>query len=319
MSKYCFGVDVGGTSIKTGLFDEKGQLLLVKSIPTNTDGKGKYIVDDIIKCMEEIMAEKSIGLEDVIGVGVGLPGPVCVDGTVLGCVNLGWDEVNIKKEFSEKFYGKKVAVLNDANAATLGEMWKGGGATAGESCPDVAFITLGTGVGGGIVSNGKLIVGATGGAGEIGHFPVNLEEPDYCSCGKRGCLEQYCSATGVVRMARKKIGEATATALPKNGDFTAKDIFDGAKAGDDFCKEIVEDFGKYMGLCCANIASATNPKKFIIGGGVSKAGDIILEVTEKYFKEYAFKPCRNVEFVLAALSNDAGMYGCAYAVINEED
>ncbi len=309
MEKYCFGVDVGGTSIKTGLFDEKGQLLLVKSIPTNTSEKGKHIVDDIIKCIEGIRKEKSIDIEDVIGVGAGLPGPVRADGMVLGCVNLGWDDVDVKSEFSEKFYGKKIVLLNDANAATLGEMWKGGGATEGESCQDMVFITLGTGVGGGIVSDGKLICGATGGAGEIGHFPVNVEETEYCSCGKKGCLEQYCSATGVVRMARKK-SEDTAK------EFTAKDIFDGAKAGDGFCLGIVEDFGKYMGLCCANLASATNPEKIVIGGGVSMAGDIIIEVTKKYFMQYAFKPCRNVEFALATLGNDAGMYGCAYAVMN---
>lgn len=318
MSKFCFGVDVGGTGIKTGLFDEKDQLILVKLIPTNTEEKGKYIVDDIIKCMEEIMEEKSIQADDILGVGMGLPGPVREDGMVLGCVNLGWDEVNIEVEMSQKFYGKKVCLLNDANAATLGEMWKGGGETDGETCPDVAFITLGTGVGGGLVSGGKLIYGATGGAGEIGHFPVNPHETDYCSCGKRGCLEQYCSATGVVRMAKKKLTEATGSILLKDDKITAKDIFDGAKAGDAFCNEILEDFGKYMGICCANIASATNPKKFIIGGGVSKAGNIILDVTKKYFDEYAFKPCRNVEFVLAELGNDAGMYGCAYAVMNEE-
>jgi len=191
MKKYCFGVDVGGTNIKTGLFDEKGQLLLVKSIPTRTEEKGKYIVDDMVACMKEMMTLQGISEEDVAGVGAGLPGPILSDGTVNGCTNLGWGKISISPLISEKFYGKKVCLLNDANAAALGEMWKGGGVTEDGFCDEVAFVTLGTGVGRGIISKGELITGADGGAGEIGHFPVNINETDYCRIRCRRILGSW--------------------------------------------------------------------------------------------------------------------------------
>jgi len=297
---------VGGTFVKVGFFkDEK--LDYVEQIPTRTEDNGKWILDDIADAMKNILQMKQVNPEEVSGVGIGLPGPVTSDGRVLGCVNLGWGIMDMGA-LSEKFYDRPVYPLNDANAATLGEMWQAG------DCKNMAFITLGTGVGGGMVADGRLICGATGGAGEIGHFPVESQETDMCSCGKRGCLEQYCSATGVVRLAKKYIQEYENTVLNNVAEISAKDVFDGAKAGDECCLKIVDRFGDYLAKGCAYIASATNPEMIIIGGGVSKAGTIIIEAIEKYFKDYAFKPCAGVKFEMAKLGNEAGMYGCAYYV-----
>lgn len=308
MANYCFGIDIGGTTVKTGLFTDKGELVFVNQIKTRTEENGSYILKDIEYNLKNIITERNIRPEEIMGIGVGVPGPVNPDGEILGCVNLGWQTMKLDG-LSEHFYGVKVYPLNDANGAALGEMWKGSGLIDGKMTRDLAFITLGTGVGGGLICNGKLISGSTGGAGEIGHFPVNFHEESTCNCGKKGCLEQYCSATGVVRMAKKMIKEC-------NEDITAKEIFDLAKEGKEEYMSVVELFCEYLAKGCAYIASATNPKMIVIGGGVSAAGTIITQKVEKYFKKYAFKPCSDVTFAIAKLGNDAGMYGCAYTVLN---
>lgn len=312
MEKYCFGVDVGGTSIKIGLFTEFGKLLQTEQIPTDKTENGKNIIEHIANKIKEIISQNHLEPEQMMGVGIGLPGPVTDEGVVLGCVNLGWQTMTMDS-LSEKLYGTKIYPLNDANAATLGEMWQGGGIIDGKMCKNIAFVTLGTGVGGGIVAGGHLLYGANGGAGEIGHFPVNSHETECCTCGKKGCLEQYCSATGAVRIGKKILASYGIEA----GDITAKDIFDRAKAGQKEYLEIVDTFGRYLAKGCAYIASATNPEIIVIGGGVSMAGHIIIEAVNKYFKTYAFGPCSNVKFVFAKLGNDSGMYGGAYTVIEK--
>lgn len=305
---YKFGVDVGGTTVKIGLFSGDGKLEEKYEIATDKSDQGAHIIEHIAAKLEEIIAKKSYGILDCMGVGIGLPGPVD-RGMILGCVNLGWGIFSIVEEFSKAFHNVPVYAGNDANIAALGEYVAG----AGKGMKNMIMVTLGTGVGGGIIIDGRILEGANGGAGEIGHIPVNPQEQDTCGCGKKGCLEQYASATGIVRIAEKLRKENGNTALPAG--CTAKQVFDYAKEGDELAMQAVEELGRYIGLALASCACVLNPEGIVIGGGVSRAGKILLDVTEKNFQTYVFKPCRNVKFSLAELGNDAGIYGAA-AMVN---
>ncbi len=305
---YKFGVDVGGTTVKIGLFSGDGKLEEKYEIATDKSDQGAHIIEHIAAKLEEIIAKKSYGILDCMGVGIGLPGPVD-RGMILGCVNLGWGIFSIVEEFSKAFHNVPVYAGNDANIAALGEYVAG----AGKGMKNMIMVTLGTGVGGGIIIDGRILEGANGGAGEIGHIPVNPQEQDTCGCGKKGCLEQYASATGIVRIAEKLRKENGNTALPAG--CTAKQVFDYAKEGDELAMQAVEELGRYLGLALASCACVLNPEGIVIGGGVSRAGKILLDVTEKNFQTYVFKPCKNVKFSLAELGNDAGIYGAA-AMVN---
>ena len=311
MAKYVFGVDIGGTTVKIGLFSTEGELLEKWEITTRTDDGGAYILSDIAASIDNKLTEKGISKDDVKGVGMGVPGPVKEDGTVIKCVNLGWGIFNAADELSE-LTGLPVKAGNDANMAALGEYWQGGG----KDYDNVVMVTLGTGVGGGIILNGKMLAGVNGAGGEIGHMTIDLNEQDACNCGKKGCLEQYASATGIVRLANRAL-QATdkPSRLREVKYISAKEIFDAAKNGDDLALDLIEEHGRRLGYALANVACVVDPEVFVIGGGVSKAGDILITTTKKYFQEYAFHACRNTEFKLATLGNDAGMYGGAASVL----
>ena len=311
MANYVFGVDIGGTTVKIGLFSAEGELLDKWEITTRTDDGGAYILGDIAASVQAKMEERGIDKADVQGVGMGVPGPVREDGTVIKCVNLGWGVFNAADELG-KLLDMKVKVGNDANMAALGEMWQGGG----KGHQNIVMVTLGTGVGGGIILNGKMLAGVNGAGGEIGHMTMDLAETDVCNCGKRGCLEQYASATGIVRMANKALNDSDRPSKLREVQYiSAKEIFDAAKSGDDLSMDLVDELGKKLGLAAAQIAAVVDPEVFVIGGGVSRAGQILIDATEKYFKQYAFHACRNTTFELAVLGNDAGMYGGAKAVL----
>ena len=311
MKKYGFGVDIGGTTVKIGLFETTGSLLEKWEIVTRKENDGAFILEDIAKSIEEKIEEKGIGKEEVQGIGLGLPGQVRSDGVVNRCVNLGWGVFDVEESLSN-LTGFKVKAGNDANVAALGEMWMGGG--KGHS--NVIMITLGTGVGGGVIVDGKILSGAHGAGGEIGHITVDYEETDRCGCGKCGCLEQYASATGIVRMAKKVLSDTKKeTSLTKFEPLTAKDIFDEAKAGDMVALELVETLGGVLGYAAANIACVADPEVIVIGGGVSKAGEILLTTISKHFREQCFHACSTTEFALAKLGNDAGMYGCMKMIL----
>ncbi len=313
MSKVCFGVDIGGTTVKMGMFDEQGVLKTQCEIPTRKEDGGKLIIPDICAKITEILTVNNLTKSDVIGVGLGIPGAVTDDGTVLKCVNLGWDIFNVGEKFKEIFGEVNVKCGNDANVAALGEMFKG----SGEGTKDMVMITLGTGVGGGVIIGGKIITGVNGAAGEIGHMPMCDDETDTCGCGKKGCLEQYGSATGVVKITKRLLAtKDTPSKLRDMENFTAKDVFDFAKEGDLLANEAVEELGKYLGKAAAHISCVVNPETFVIGGGVSKAGQFLLDRIEKYFKEYAFFASRDTKFVLASLGNDAGIYGAAALILS---
>lgn len=312
MKKYGFGVDVGGTTVKIGFFETSGKLLDKWEIKTNTENNGESILGDIAHAIDNKLAQEQVSKNDVQGVGVGVPGPVTSAGVVNRCVNLGWGVFNVEEELS-KLTGLDVKVGNDANVAALGEMWQG----AAKGSKDVIMVTLGTGVGGGVIVDGKIIAGAGGAGGEIGHVTVNKDEIEPCNCGQYGCLEQYTSATGIVRMAKRKLAKSTEeTTLRKADEITAKLIFDEAKAGDEVSIELVEELGLILGGTLSNIACVSNPEVIVIGGGVSKAGTILKDVIEKHFKENCFHACKDARFVIAELGNDAGMYGCIQMILD---
>lgn len=308
---YCFGVDIGGTTVKLGLFTTEGNLLEKWEIVTNKENHGASILGDIATSIKEKMEEKAIKTEEISGIGIGVPGPVTEDGTVLKCANLGWDVFNVAEEVVSLTGVQNVKVGNDANVAALGEMWKGGG----RGFKSLVMVTLGTGVGGGVIINNKMLTGSKGAAGEIGHIMVNYEEPDTCGCGKRGCLEQYASATGIVKEAKRMLARVeTPSKLREIENFTAKDIFDLAKEGDEVAKDSVEQLGWYLGLACAQIAQVVDPEAFVIGGGVSRAGEILTEVIKKNYSDKVMFALKERTFTLATLGNDAGIYGSAYMV-----
>ncbi len=312
--QFGFGVDLGGTTVKLAYFNKDGQLLSKWEIPTVKDNNGEQILPDIARSIWAYMKEKTIDPKVVMGVGIGVPGPVRPDGTVNGCVNLGWGEKNIEKELSQ-LVGLPVKAGNDATVAALGECWKGGG----QGCRDMVMVTLGTGVGGGIILDGGPVHGVHGAGGEIGHMVLNRAETEACGCGKRGCVEQYCSATGIVRVAKQFLENTAADSILRGKQpLTAKDIFDAAKEGDALAKEVLEQVFAYMGEFVANICCVTDPEKVIFGGGVSKAGEVLLEGVKRHFQQYAFPGCKQTEFALATLGNDAGAYGAFKLILGEE-
>ena len=310
--RYGFGVDVGGTTVKLAWFDEEGTLLHKWEIPTVTEGGGSAILPDIAKAVEGFLADNKIDKSQVIGIGVGVPGPVNDQGVVNRCVNLGWGVFNVAQTLSE-LTGLPVRAGNDANVAALGEAWKGGGM----GCDNMVLATLGTGVGGGIIIGGKPVSGAHGAGGEIGHIPLCKDETEPCGCGKFGCAEQYCSATGVVRVTKRYLdAHDTPSVLRDLETLTAKDIFDAAKAGDAAAQEALEQVYDLMGQFLASICCVADPEVVVLGGGVSRAGQPLLDGTRKYFDRYVFHASRNTRFALASLGNDAGAYGAFKLVLD---
>jgi len=312
MKKYVVGVDVGGTTVKLGLFDVDGKVIDKWEIPTVTDNGGEKILPDIAASVIEKLAENKIEKDDVCGCGIGVPGPVDKTGLVRKAVNLGWGEFNVEKELSS-LLDMNVKAGNDANVAALGEMWQG----AGAGFDSIVMVTLGTGIGGGIVIDGKILTGATGAGGEIGHIHVQEGESEKCGCGNYGCIEQYASATGIVRLANRKLAASNAKSALRDCEISAKAVFDEVKKGDALAIEIAEQFGEYLGNALSGVADVVNPQAIIIGGGVSKAGDVILKYVEDSFQKNVFHASRGTVFKLATLGNDAGIYGSAKLVLTE--
>ena len=311
MSRFVFGVDIGGTTVKLGLFDTEGSLIDKWEIPTRTENSGDQILPDIAKSIMDKMSEKNISKDDVEGIGIGAPGPVDDAGVIHKAANLGWGEFSIKDTL-EKITGLKVMAGNDANVAALGEVWKGGAV----GCKDVVMVTLGTGVGGGIIVNGKMLSGYLGAGGEIGHIHMNDDEEESCGCGKKGCLEQYSSATGITRMGKKVLASTDEASVLRGGDINAKTIFDAVKAGDKVAAQIADIYGRYLGVALANIACVVNPEVILLGGGVSKAGPVVIDYVKPYFEKRVFHGSKGTRFALATLGNDAGIYGAAKLVIS---
>nr|MCR5586474.1 ROK family glucokinase [Lachnospiraceae bacterium] len=307
MAKYVYGIDIGGTTVKMGLFNDAGEMLDKWEIPTRKEDGGDHILDDIAASIVAKNEEKGINPDDILGAGMGVPGPVTSDGRVLNCVNLGWGIFNVANKFSAVSNIAKVRVGNDANVAALGEQWKGGGRGFGS----IVMVTLGTGVGGGIIMDNHIVAGSNGAAGEIGHITMNPEETRKCNCGKAGCLEQYASATGITRMSKEKLESTDTPSELRQYDIpiTGKELFAAYKNDDALAKEIVETFSTYLGRGLAHVAQVIDPEAFVIGGGVSKNGQIVIDVIQEKYEDYVMFALKNKEFRLAELGNDAGMYG----------
>ena len=304
--KYCFGVDVGGTTVKMGFFQEDGVLLDKWELKTRTENEGAAILPDIANSIAEKLVEHKVAKEDIVGIGMGVPAPVTKEGVVKNTANLGWGYKEVKREL-EELTGINARIGNDANVAALGEMWKG----AGKGYKNLVMVTLGTGVGGGIIIDEEILVGTNGAGAEIGHISMETDETECCGCGNQGCLEQYASATGIVRLAKRKLAVTSDATVLNVETVTAKDVFDAVKENDKVAVEIAEQFGAYLGRALASIAAVCDPEAFVIGGGVSKAGEILLTFIEKPYMKHAFFANKDVKLVLAQLGNDAGIYGAA--------
>lgn len=314
MGMKCIGVDVGGTSVKIGLFEVNGELLDKWEVKTRKEDGGAYILQDTAASIREKMDEKGIDLKnDLVGVGLGVPGPVMPDGNVEVCVNLGWHNRNAQNELSSLLDNIPVKSGNDANVAALGEMWQGGG----KGYSDLVMITLGTGVGGGVIVDEKIVAGKHGLGGEIGHIHVRDEEWEHCNCGGIGCVEQICSATGMAREARRKMAASDKpSAMREFGDsITAKDVLDAAKAGDELALEVMDVVGHYLGLALSMAVMIVDPEIFVIGGGVSKAGQFLIDIVQKHYERFTPISIHKGKLGLATLGNDAGIYGAARLVL----
>ena len=314
MKEYAFGIDLGGTTAKIGLFTTSGALLEKWEVATDTSNAGEHILENLAAAILGKMNEQGIQPEQVEGVGIGVPGTVLDSSIVpIVCANLGgWGERNVSAQLSGLLNGLKVLVGNDANVAALGEIWMG----AAKGAKNAVMVTLGTGVGGGVVVNGKVIDGVHGAGGEIGHITVNRHETATCGCGKHGCLEQYSSATGVVRCMKKLLDENPDTPCVLRGtEFAAKDVFDAARNGDALAVREVDEMSDTLGMALANIASTVDPEAFLVGGGVARAGDVLFAPLNKHFQEYAFKSCREIPIKQASLGNDAGIYGAVRLIV----
>ena len=312
MESYIFGIDLGGTTVKLGLFTKQGGLAEKWEIPTRTENGGAHILPDLQQAVFDCLQRHGLDASQVLGIGLGVPGAVLEDRFVKPCVNLnGWggDVAGMLSALC----GLPVKAVNDANAAALGELWQGGG----RGCRNMVFVTLGTGVGGGVIVDGKLLSGVHGCGGEIGHMKIFADDPQACGCGKRGCLEQYASATGIVREAgRWLLVSDRPSALRSFGRLTAKDVLDCAKAGDELAAEVARTFADCLGRALATVSCVCDPEVFVLGGGVSKAGQYLLDLVQPAFARYAFPPAEETAFRLAELGNDAGIYGAAKLVFD---
>lgn len=314
MSKKCIGIDIGGTSVKIGLFELDGTLMDKWEVSTSKENNGESILKDIAVSIKAKLKEKALTLSDIAGAGMGLPGPVGPDGYVEVCVNLGWRDRYPERELSQLLEGMPVKSGNDANVAALGEMWQGGG----KGVKDLVTVTLGTGVGGGVILNEKIVSGSHGVGGEIGHIHVRDGETEKCNCGGIGCLEQVASATGIAREARRMMATSEEPSLlrEKGDQVTAKDVLDAAKAGDRLADAVVETASRYLGLVLAQVSMTVDPERFVIGGGVSKAGDFLIERIWKYYDFYTPISKNKASIGLALLGNDAGIYGAARLILD---
>ncbi|NQK49484.1 ROK family glucokinase [Streptococcus suis] len=318
MSKKIIGIDLGGTSVKLAILTTEGEIQEKWSIKTNILDDGSHIVPDIIDSIKQRFETHGLTKDDFLGVGMGSPGVVDSEaGTVIGAYNLNWKTLQLVKDQFESALGLPFFIDNDANVAALGEQWVG----AGNNNPNVVFMTLGTGVGGGVIAAGNLIRGVKGAGGELGHITVDFNEPFACTCGKKGCLETVASATGIVNLSRryadKYAGDAKLKQMIDDGqDVTAKDVFDLAKEGDDLALIVYRHFSEYLGVACANIAAVLNPAYIVLGGGVSAAGEFLLDGVRKVFAENSFPQIKeSTQIVLATRGNDAGVLGAASLVL----
>ena len=309
--KKCIGVDLGGTTVKMGILGEDGTVFEKWEIPTHKKENGKYILSNIAASVKEHLAANEIGEDDFVGIGMGVPGPVRSDGYVEVCVNLGWKNINPAKELGILMGGVPVKAGNDANVAALGEQWMG----SAKGHDTLMFYTLGTGVGGGLIIDGKIVAGSKGMGAEIGHVTVNPQETDSCNCGNKGCLEQYASATGIVKEMKRTLESEEGRCVLRGREFSCKDVVDAAKSGDVLAEKTLQRCMDYLALSMSYVSYIADPEVFVIGGGVSKAGDYLVHMIKNRYNDLTPLSNTKAEIFIAGLHNDAGMYGAAKLVL----
>lgn len=314
MEKKTIGIDVGGTTVKVGIFELDGTLLKKWEVPTRQEEEGRFILPDAAASIKSVLKQEGISIDDVAGVGMGLPGPVLPDGYVEICVNLGWHDMNPQQILSELLDGLPVKSANDANVAALGEMWQGGG----KGYSDIVMVTLGTGVGGGVIIDKRIITGRHGMGGEIGHMRIREGEKEQCNCKGYGCVEQIASATGIAREAKRAMEKNNNPSMMRQfgSHISAKNVLDCAKAGDAMAFEVMETVCYYLGWALAVVSMTVDPELFVIGGGVSKAGTFLTDMLKKYYEQYTPLTKNKAGIALAKLGNDAGIYGAARLLLD---
>ena len=312
--KYCFGIDIGGTTVKIGLVAENGEIVTRWEIPTRKGSDPAGLLEDVKVSLANCMAEREIEKADILGIGMAAPGPVTEDGVLHGCVNIGWGDVDLD-DLAEDVIGiSPVRIGNDARVVALGEAAYG----AGKNAESMLMVTLGTGVGGGVVLDGKILMGMSGVAGEIGHMTIDPYETETCGCGKKGCLEQYASATGMVRAAERFLKEKDMDSVLRQKEaVSAKDLWDAAKGGDELANEIVNFVCDRLGSALANAIYLVDTEMIVIGGGVCAAGQFLLDKVENAYNGKVFAHSRNKKFALAKLGNDAGIMGAAALILSK--
>lgn len=313
MYRYCLGIDLGGTSIKFGLFEKNGSLIEKWQIPTNKSDSGTHILKDIAGSITERLTNRNIDMEEIIGIGLGIPGPVIGNGFVSLCANLGWVNIDVTEELQKLFpIPVKFCVANDANAALMGEMWQG----SGKDHQNLVMITIGTGIGGGVIINRRLVPGLFGAAGEFGHMPIIPEEERTCGCGRKGCLEQASSASGILAEAVRLLKEEDmSSSLRTIEDLRPHHVIQAAKAGDQLSDQVMNRAARYLGIAMACITGVLDPEVFIIGGGVSEAGPYLIDLISTYYRQNVLYLSKNTEIKQATLGNEAGIYGAASLVL----
>lgn len=316
IGKYAFGADIGGTSVKIGLMETAGKLIQTWEIPTDTFDNGRRILKDIALSIQQTAEGLSLPKQEIEGIGLAVPGPVREDGVVNRCLNLGWGVFNAAEELAS-LTGMRVKAVNDGHAAALGEMWLG----SAQGCQSVVMLTLGTGIGGGVVSNGQVVFGHHGAGGELGHIHVRDGEQEPCVCGNHGCLEQYASAKGLVYETRRYLAALPqdrrgASSLGAREGFSARDVVDAAKSGDEIALKMLQALADVLGKGLSIIACVADPERLIIGGGLSRAGDILMDLVRSAYRENAFHAMRDTPIETASLGNLAGVCGAVKLLVS---
>lgn len=308
--RYGFGIDIFGPNIKFGFFDEQGNLIEKWKIAAPVINESSQIIPTIANEVNNYLKKNSISDDEIIGIGVGIPGPVNSSGVVNKCVNLGWGVFNIERALTG-LTELKVKASNISSLSALGECWKGSGSD------NMVFMAMNTGLGGGIVCDGKMVWGTTGGAGEIGHIVVNKSEKEACTCGKFGCVEQYCSPGGIVRVARRMlVNSQEASVLRKKKFFDYKDVLKAVDEGDKIAKDVMAKVYDYAGHALAGICCVLNPDTIVLGGEFCKIGQPAMEGIVRSFKKYVFYANDNVKFYFAELDTDACIHGAFKLVLD---
>ena len=306
------GIDIGGTSIKVGMFSVEGTLEAVSKIPTGEIvSEAAFAV--VTEGLKALLAENGATPDDVIAIGLDVPGPVDDDGKVGMLANIELDPEGLQAAIKRTFKNANLAFVNDANAAALGELWQG----TAKGSNSFVLIAIGTGVGGGVVANGKLISGAFGAGGEIGHITVNRDETATCGCGRKGCLEQYASATGIVNSYKAACKRLGTEPVALDGPTDTLSIFNAYRAGDEAAKEAIHAMSEYLGYAMAQISAIVDPQIYLIGGGVGGGFKVYAEDLRASFRKYCLAPSVATRILPASLGNDAAMYGCAYQALLE--